>query len=109
MAYLFLTVAIFAEVLATSALTASEQFSRLWPSVFTILGYAVAFYFLSLALKSIPVGVAYAIWSGLGIVLISVAGLFVFKQKLDFYAWLGIAFIIAGVLIINILSKSAVH
>lgn len=109
MVYLYLFIAILAEVIATSALNASNQFSRLWPSVLTVAGYGVAFYCLSLTLKTLSVGIVYAIWSGLGIVLISIVGLVVFKQKLDFYAWLGIAFIIAGVVIINTLSKSTTH
>lgn len=109
MVYLYLFIAILAEVIATSALNASNQFSRLWPSILTVSGYAVSFYCLSLTLKTLSVGIVYAIWSGLGIVLISIVGLVIFKQKLDFYAWLGIAFIIVGVVIINTLSKSTTH
>jgi len=109
MKYLFLLIAIFFEVIATSALKSSEQFTRLWPSVVAIVGYAMAFYFLSLTLKSMPIGIAYAIWSGLGIVLISAIGYVVYNQSLDFPAIIGILFIIIGVLIINLYSNSVSH
>jgi len=108
MKYLFLLIAILSEVAATSALRASDQFTKLWPSVIVVIGYASAFYFMSLTLKSIPVGIAYAIWSGVGIVLISIAGYFLYKQKLDMPALMGMGLIIAGVLVINIFSKSTV-
>ena len=107
--WLFLGIAIVAEVTATSALKASEGFSRLWPSAVVVLGYGVAFYFLSLTLRTVPVGVAYAIWSGLGIVMISVLSLALFRQHLDLPAILGMALILAGVLVINLLSRSAGH
>lgn len=106
---LFLLIAIFFEVIATSALKSSEQFTKLWPSLIAVAGYAFAFYFLSLTLKTIPIGIAYAIWSGLGIVLISAIGYFAYKQTLDFPALIGIIFIIIGVLIINLFSKSVSH
>ncbi len=106
MAYLYLGIAIVAEVIATSALKASEGFTRLGPAVITTIGYAAAFYFLSLTLKSIPVGIAYAIWSGIGIVLISVIGLFLFRQTLDLPAVIGIALIVAGVAVINLYSQA---
>lgn len=106
MAYVYLLVAIVAEVIGTSALKASEGFSRLFPSALVVLGYGIAFYCLSQVLKSIPVGVSYAIWSGLGIVLISVVGAVFFKQALDLPAILGMALIIAGVAVINLFSKS---
>lgn len=109
MKYLFLLIAIIFEVIATSALKSSEQFTRLWPSIIAVLGYATAFYFLSLTLKTLPIGIAYAIWSGLGIVLISGIGYLVYNQSLDFPAVIGILFIIIGVLIINLYSNSAVH
>ncbi|MBN9284960.1 MULTISPECIES: multidrug efflux SMR transporter [Flavobacterium] len=109
MKYLFLLIAIFFEVIATSALKSSEQFTKLWPSLIAVAGYAFAFYFLSLTLKTIPIGIAYAIWSGLGIVLISAIGYFAYKQTLDFPALIGIIFIIIGVLIINLFSKSVSH
>lgn len=108
MKYLFLLIAILSEVAATSALRASDQFSKLWPSVIVVIGYASAFYFMSLTLKSIPVGIAYAIWSGVGIVLVSITGYFLYKQKLDMPALMGMSLIIAGVLVINIFSKSTV-
>jgi small multidrug resistance pump len=107
--YLPLMVAIVLEVIATSALQASQQFTRLWPTLLMALGYAGAFYFLSIALRGIPVGVAYAIWSGLGIVLISVIGWVIFGQKLDLAAIVGLGFILAGVLIVNLFSKTASH
>lgn len=109
MKYLFLLIAIVFEVIATSALKSSEQFTRLWPSVIAIIGYAMAFYFLSLTLKTMPIGIAYAIWSGLGIVLISGIGYLVYNQSLDFPAVIGIVFIIIGVLIINLYSSSVSH
>jgi small multidrug resistance pump len=108
MKYLFLLIAILSEVAATSALRASGQFTKLWPSVIVVIGYASAFYFMSLTLKSIPVGIAYAIWSGVGIVLVSITGYFLYKQKLDAPALMGMGLIIAGMLVINIFSKSTV-
>jgi small multidrug resistance pump len=109
MSYLYLTIAIVAEVIATSALKASEGFTNLIPSLIVAVGYGVAFYFLSLVLKTIPVGIAYAIWSGLGIVLISVIGLVLFQQKLDLAAIIGMGLIIAGVVVINVFSSSVSH
>lgn len=103
-AWLYLGVAIVAEVIATSALKPAEGFSRLLPSVVVVSGYGVAFYFLSLALRSIPVGVAYAVWSGVGVVLISLAARILFGQRLDAAALAGIALIVAGVLVINLFS-----
>jgi len=107
--YLFLAVAIVAEVIATSALKASEGFTRLLPSVVVVVGYAVAFYCLSCTLRTMQVGVAYAVWSGVGIVLISGAGWVLYGQKLDTMALLGLSLIIAGVLIVNLLSKTTGH
>ena len=107
--YAALGVAIVAEVIATSALKASAGFTRLWPSVIVVLGYGVAFYGLSLTLQSMPVGVAYAIWSGLGIVLIAVVGWLAFGQRLDAWAMVGMSLIVAGVLVMNLLSKSSAH
>ncbi|MBO6552523.1 MAG: QacE family quaternary ammonium compound efflux SMR transporter [Roseitalea sp.] len=109
MPWLYLAIAITGEVIGTSALKASESFSRLGPSLITVAGYAVAFYFLALTLKTIPVGVAYAIWAGAGIVIISLIGLFVFGQKLDAAAIAGIGLIVAGVVVINTLSNSVSH
>lgn len=107
--WLFLAVAIVSETIATSALKSSEGFSRLAPSVLVVVGYALAFYFLSLTLKVIPVGIAYAVWSGVGIVLITAVGWFMFGQKLDLSAFIGMALIIAGVIVMNVFSSSAQH
>ncbi|NOD46206.1 MULTISPECIES: multidrug efflux SMR transporter [unclassified Ruegeria] len=108
-AYLFLLLAVMAETIGTTALQASQQFTRFWPSVLVILGYGVAFYLLGLTLKSMPVGIVYAIWSGLGIVLIALIGFVVFGQKLDWPAILGLTMILAGILIIHLFSKTAGH
>lgn len=107
--WLFLGAAIIAEVIATSSLKASEGFTKLWPSLVVFLGYGIAFYFLSLTLKSIPLGMAYGIWAGLGIVLITLVGWLVFDQKLDLASIIGMALIVTGVVIINLFSKTAVH
>ena len=104
--WLFLGIAIVAEVTATSALKASEGFSRLWPSAVVVLGYGVACYFLSLTLRTVPVGVAYAIWSGLGVVLVALLSWWLFGQKLDLAALLGMGLIVAGVLVMNLFSSS---
>lgn len=109
LAALYLLVAIVFEVAATSALKASESFTKLLPSIVVIVGYVGAFWFLSLTLKTIPVGVAYAIWSGVGIVLISLVGWLWFKQSLDLPAVIGMALIVAGVLTINMFSKLSAH
>lgn len=103
--WLFLSIAILAEVIGTSALKASEGFNRFWPSLLVVCGYAVAFYFLSLTLRAIPVGVAYAVWSGVGIILITLAGWLFFEQRLDFPAILGITLIVAGVAVMKVFSK----
>jgi len=102
MQWLYLAIAIVCEVIATSALKASEGFTRLTPSVLVVLGYVVAFYCLSLTLRSIPVGIVYAIWSGVGIVLISLVGWLMFGQTLSWAAMLGMAFITVGVMILNL-------
>jgi small multidrug resistance pump len=107
--YVTLGIAIIAEVIATSALKASEGFSRLLPSAVVVVGYGIAFYFLSLTLRTMPVGIAYALWSGVGIVLISAIGWLLFAQKLDLPAIIGLALIIAGVLVVNLLSKTVGH
>ncbi|HRL23035.1 DMT family transporter [Alcaligenes sp. SDU_A2] len=107
--YLTLSAAIVCEIIATSLLQQSQQFTRLVPSVLTALFYAGAFYFLSLSLRTLPVGVAYAIWSGVGIVLISLIGWLLFQQKLDLPALIGIGFIVVGVLIVNLFSKTVGH
>lgn len=109
MKWIFLSVAILAEVIATSALKSAEGFTRLVPSLVVVLGYGAAFYFLSLTLKTIPVGIAYAIWSGAGIILISIIGHFIHGQSLDYPAIIGMALIIAGVAVVNIFSKTIAH
>lgn len=108
-AYWILGAAIVAEVVATSALQASAGFTRLWPSCLVVLGYGVAFYCLSLTLKTVPMGVAYALWSGLGIVLITAVGAVLYRQHVDAAALLGMALIVAGVAVIQLFSKTAAH
>ena len=107
--YAYLAISIIAEVIATSALKASEGFTRLWPSAVVAIGYAISFYFLALTLKVLPVGIVYAIWSGVGIILISAIGWVLYGQKLDAAALTGMSLILAGVLIVNLLSSSTGH
>ncbi|MFS8044276.1 SMR family transporter [Rhizobium sp. ASV20] len=107
--YAMLMVAIVLEVIGTTALQMSQQFTRLGPTIVLVVCYAAAFYCLSVTLRVIPVGIAYAIWSALGIVLISVVGLVFFRQKLDLAAIIGLALIIIGVLVVNLFSKSVSH
>ncbi|MEH6356938.1 MAG: SMR family transporter [Marinobacter sp.] len=107
--WLFLGIAIIAEVIATSSLKSSEGFTKVLPSVMVVIGYGVAFYFLSLTLKTIPVGIAYAIWSGSGIVLISLIGWLALGQKLDMASVLGMGLIVAGVVVINVFSNTMAH
>ncbi|MBX4866434.1 MULTISPECIES: SMR family transporter [Rhizobium] len=107
--YGLLLVAVVLEVIGTTALQLSQQFSRMGPTAIVVACYAAAFYCLSLTLKSIPVGIAYAIWSALGIVLISSVGLVFFKQRLDVPAIVGLCLIISGVLVVNLFSKSVSH
>ena len=109
MKWVLLLIAVFGEVIGTTALKASEGFTRPMPSVVVVAGYAVAFYFLSLTLDKIPVGISYALWSGIGIVLISIISWALFDQRLDLAAMIGIALIISGVVVINLFSKSAAH
>lgn len=108
-AYALLALAILFETLATSAMKASEGFTKLLPSLATVAGYAVSFWLLSQVLRTVPVGVAYAIWSGVGIVLIALIGRFAFGQTLDAPALAGIGLIIAGVIVIQLFSKTAAH
>ncbi|MBW2712203.1 MAG: QacE family quaternary ammonium compound efflux SMR transporter [Deltaproteobacteria bacterium] len=109
MHYIHLGLAIISEVIATSTLKSTEEFTRLWPSVIVMVGYTSAFYFLTLSLRSISVGIAYAIWCGLGIVLVAIAGTILYGQKPDLPAMTGMAMIIAGVAVIHLFSKTAVH
>ena len=107
--WVYLATAIVTEVIATSALKASVGFSKPLPSVVVVIGYLVSFYFLSLTLKTIPVGIAYAIWSGVGIVLISLVSWMLYGQKLDLPALIGMGMIMAGVMVINLFSSSTEH
>ncbi|ACI93437.1 multidrug transporter EmrE [Afipia carboxidovorans OM5] len=109
MTYLYLVAAIVFEVIGTAALQASEQFTRPKPLVLTAFGYIASFYFLSLVLRAMPVGIAYAIWSGLGVVLITLVGFVWFGQRLDMAAVIGLSLIIAGVAIINLFSRTVAH
>lgn len=107
--YLLLFLAIAAEVIATSALKASENFTRLAPSILVVMGYGVAFTCLSMTLKTLPLGVAYAIWSGVGTALVAVVGWLLYKQQLDLPAVLGISLIIAGTIVLNLFSRVSAH
>jgi small multidrug resistance pump len=107
--YVYLLIAIIAEVIATSSLKASQGFTRFLPSMVVILGYGAAFYLLSLSLNGIGVGVAYALWSGIGIILLAAIGVVVFGEKIDVPAVIGFALILAGVAILNLYSKAVVH
>lgn len=104
--WILLSIAIVSEVIATSCLKAAEGFTRLWPSLVVVVGYLLAFYFLSLTLKTIPVGVAYAIWSGVGVVLIALSGWLFLGQSLDIPALIGLTLIVAGVFVINVFSQT---
>lgn len=109
MGYLYLAIAIVAEVIGTSALKAAEGFSQPLPSLLVVAGYGTAFYFLSLVLRTIPIGVAYAIWSGAGVALIALIGWLFYRQALDGGAIAGIALIVAGVVVIHFFSHSTAH
>ena len=109
MGYWYLVVAILSEVVATSALNASQGFTRLWPAMVTVVGYCLAFYFLSLTLRTVPMGIAYAVWAGAGIVLIAISGAIFFKQLPDLPAVLGMLFIIVGVVLVSAVSRTAGH
>lgn len=108
-AYLYLAIAIVAEVAATTALKATEQFTKPLPTLIVVVGYGIAFYLLTLVLRTIPVGVTYAIWSGLGIVLVAIAGAAVYKQIPDLPALIGMGLIIAGVVVLNVFSRTVSH
>jgi multidrug transporter EmrE-like cation transporter len=107
--WIFLGIAILGEVVATSALKSTEGFTRLLPSAVVLVGYGIAFYCFALALKDIPVGIAYAVWAGLGIVLVAGIAWALYGQKLDAWALVGIGMILGGVLVLNLLSKSSAH
>jgi small multidrug resistance pump len=107
--YLILLAAVVAEFIATSALKASEGLTKLGPTLVVVVGYGIAFWFLSLTLSRIPTGIAYAVWSGLGVVLISIVGRVFFNQRLDLPAMIGLGLILAGVAVINLFSKSVAH
>lgn len=107
--WLYLSIAIVAEVLGTSFLKSSEGFTRLWPSLVVVGSYVTAFYFLSLTLKTLPLGIAYAVWAGAGVALIALAGYALYGQRLDAPAIAGICLIVAGVVIINVFSNSVSH
>ncbi|RDH42811.1 DMT family transporter [Zooshikella ganghwensis] len=109
MIYIQLAVAVIAEVIATSALKAAEGFTKPIPSIIVVIGYAVAFYFLSLTLRTLPVGVTYAIWSGLGVVFITIVGMLMYKQIPDLPAILGMVLITSGVIVIQLFSKAVSH
>jgi small multidrug resistance pump len=107
--YAYLTIAIASEVIGTSLLKTTDGFTRLLPSLLTVVSYGFAFYFLSLTLKTLPVGLAYAIWSGVGIIFIALIGLFWFRQPLDLPAIVGLCLIVAGVVVVNGFSRSIGH
>ena len=107
--WLELAIAICGEVIATSALKASNEFTRLVPSIIVVVGYGIAFYFMAISMRVLPVGIMYAIWSGMGIVLVSIIGWLVYKQTLDLPSMIGMGLIIAGVIVINLFSKSVGH
>lgn len=109
MAYLYLAIAILTEVIGTSALKASKEFTQLIPSVIVVLAYGASFYFMALALRSIPLGITYAIWSGLGVVMITIAGIFLYKEVPDLPAIIGIGLIVCGLTVIHLFSKTAAH
>ena len=109
MAYLYLALAILAEMIATSALKASEEFTKLVPSAIVLIGYGVAFYFMTLVLRTISIGVTYAIWSGVGIILIAIVGAIFYKEIPDVPAIVGMGLIVAGVVVIHLFSKTVSH
>ena len=109
MGYLYLVIAIVAEVAGTAALKASAEFTKLVPSIVVVVGYAIAFFFLALTLRTIPVGIAYAIWGGAGIALIVIAGAVLFNEIPDLPAIIGVALILAGVVIVNTMSLTIAH
>jgi len=109
MHYAILLMAVIAETIGTTALYASQQFTRFWPSVLVVVSYALSFYLLSLTLKYLPVGIMYALWSGMGIILIALFGYFIYGQRLDLPAILGLAMIIGGIVMIQVFSQAELH
>jgi len=107
--WLYLGVAIVSEVVATSALKAAEGFTRLLPSLVVVVGYGIAFYCLSVVLRTLPLGVTYAIWSGVGVALVALVGWLVYRQSLDLAAVIGLTLIVAGVIVLNVFSKTVAH
>ncbi len=107
MVYFYLALAVISETIATSALKATEEFTRFWPSMVVLVGYSIAFYMMTIVMRTLPVGITYAIWSGVGIVLVSLIGFVWYKQTLDLPGVIGIVLIIAGVAVIHLFSKSA--
>lgn len=104
-----LAIAIVAEVIGTTALKASNEFTRFIPSLIVVVGYGIAFYFMALSMRVLPVGIMYAIWSGMGIVLVSIIGWVIYRQELDFPAIIGMGLIILGAIVINVFSKTVGH
>ena len=107
--WIYLILAIISEVIATSSLKSTEGFTKLWPSIIVLLGYSAAFYFLSLTLDTIPIGIVYAIWSGVGIAAIAVVSVLFFDQKLDIASYIGMGLIIAGVIVLRLYSDASVE
>lgn len=109
MTYVYLAIAIIAEVAATSALKASEEFTKLYPTLIVVVGYGIAFYFMTLVLRTMPIGITYAVWSGFGIVLVAAVGALYYNQTPDVPAILGMCLIVSGVIIIHVFSKAISH
>ncbi|MEN8891893.1 DMT family transporter [Planktotalea arctica] len=107
--YIILLIAVACETIGTAALQASNQFTKFWPSALVVIAYAISFYFLALALRTIPLGIAYALWSGLGIIFITSIGYMVYGQKLDLPAILGLGLILSGIIVIHLFSNTATH
>ena len=107
--YIYLIIAVLCETIGTACIKASDEFTKLWPSIGVLIGFGLAFYFLSLTLRVMPIGIVYALWSGLGIVLITIIGIIFFKQSLDLAAYIGIGLIMLGIIVINLFSGSSSH
>jgi small multidrug resistance pump len=107
--WLALAIAIVAEVIATSTMKATNEFTRFWPSLVVVIGYGTGFYFMTISMRVLPIGIMYALWSGVGILVVSIMGWVIYRQALDVPAIIGMSFIIAGVVVINVFSKSIGH